>query len=234
MTSYRNNSVLLVFSGIINIIQISNINYELTTINLIYMSMCLSIAIYNYIIFNDIYFEIKNNLDLYFYPNMYPSNTLFYNNILLINTFVFLSASSLYLYDYWIVENGINYIMDMNLPFESLKHFYIILLTLFIFTIFIISLHYICTNICNHLSLYFNQIMFNYCHSIPLFKNTLNNESNYICWICEKKMLKNDTITLLHCPCNENFHSRCIERYLGLYKNVCHNGHKITKIKNSV
>ncbi len=228
MTSVRDNSILLVISSMINIIEMYNIEFILTTNNLMFACICLSTTIYNYMIFNDLYFEIKYNLNLYLYPNFYPSSRKYNQCILMVNSFVFIFSSLIYCYSYWIIENNISLINNygiklINMAFLTIVLIIIIALILYqgLCELFTISSHYV------------NCILFNYTHGFPLLANvSIKNDIN--CWICNKKMLKSEYVSQLHCPCKKNFHSKCIERYLILYKNVCPNGHKIIKLKNEV
>ena len=68
MTSIKNNSVLIIVLTLVNIFEFYNIELTLNIANLMLICISLSTTIYNYIIFNDLYFEIKNNLNLYLYP----------------------------------------------------------------------------------------------------------------------------------------------------------------------
>ncbi len=228
MTSIRNNSVLIVVLSIINMFQFYSIELTLSISNLMLISISLSTAIYNYILFNDLYFEIKNNLNLYYYPNYYPSNTKYYQLILLINSLVFFIASIFYCYIYWIENDNIN-------NHNSYKFFSMVGLTIFVVLVLLLGLYQTIIEIFTLSSYYINHMLFNYSHSLPIFANiVLLPKIENGCWVCNKKILKTEYTTQIHCPCNAFYHSKCIERYLILHKNICPNGHKIMKFKNEV
>jgi hypothetical protein len=90
MTSIRNNSVIIFILTLINIFELYTIELTLNIQNFMLLCIFISTSIYNYIIFNDLYFEIKHNLNLFSYQNYYPSNRKYYQYILCLNTFVFL------------------------------------------------------------------------------------------------------------------------------------------------
>jgi hypothetical protein len=233
MTSIRNNSVLIIMLLLVNIIQFYNIELTLDISNLLLVCISLSTTIYNYIIFNDLYFEIKNNLNLYLYPNYYPSNRIYFQYILGANSFVFIISSMFYSYIYWTSGNSIYEKFDYNN--SIFKLFSVLCLTILVISFLIIGTYYVCVELFILASFYLNYMLFNYSHDLPLFANIkLLSQPDNICWICTKKMLKTEYTSQLHCPCNSLYHSKCIERYLILHKNVCPLGHKIMKFKNEV
>ncbi len=229
MSSVRNSSILIIISSIINIFEFYNIELTLNIENLMLICISISTTIYNYIMFNDLYFEIKNNLNLYSYPNYYPSNRAVNQNILISNSFVFMTSSIIYIYNYWI---NIDY-NNTNINFITI--FLMGAFTLFVFVFLMIILYNSIVEIFTFASLLMNHMLFNYTHNLPLLSNIKDIfKNNQSCWVCSKILLKTEYTTQLHCPCNTLFHSKCIERYLILHKNICPNGHRITKFKNEV
>jgi hypothetical protein len=232
MTSIKNNSVLIIVLTLVNIFEFYNIELTLNIANLMLICISLSTTIYNYIIFNDLYFEIKNNLNLYLYPNYYPSNRTYFQYIIATNTFVFIVSSMFYSYIYW---TDANTVYDNINNDNIIKTFAIVCLSIIVISFFILGIYYICTELFTLLSYYINHMLFNYSHDLPILSNiTLLPKYDHGCWVCNKKIMKTEYTTQLHCPCNALYHSKCIERYLILHKNVCPNGHKILKFKNEV
>ncbi len=164
MSSIRNYSILIIISSIVNILQFYNIELTLNVSNLMLFCISISTSIFNYIIFNDLHFEIKNNLNLYLYPNYYPSNKKINQYILIANSFVFFISSSFYIYYYWIN-------MDYNNP-ELFKVFCMAIFTLLVISCSIIILHYAFTEIFTLASILINNMLFNYTHNLPLFANS--------------------------------------------------------------
>ena len=227
MSSIRNNSILIIISSVINIFEFYNIELTLNIANLMLICISISTSIYNYIIFNDLYFEIKNNLNLYSYPNYYPSNKTINQYILIVNSFVFMISSILYISNYWMIMDY----YDTNF----INIFCMSTFTLFIIVFLIIIVYYAIIEIFTFASLLINHMLFNYTHDLPLLaniKDIFKNDKS--CWVCNKILLKTEYTTQLHCPCNKLFHSKCIERYLILHKSICPNGHRIMKFKNEV
>jgi hypothetical protein len=226
MTSIRNNSVIIFILTLINIFELYTIELTLNIQNLMLLFICITTSIYIYIIFNDLYFEIKNNLNLFLYQNYYPSNRKYYQYILCLNTFIFLSSSIIYCFDYWT-----NDIINET----TLKFVFSLCLTISTSLFLIFAIYYTCAELLYLSSYYINHMLFNYAHSLPIFSNIKIQPAidNY-CWVCNKKLLKTEYTTHIHCPCNTIYHSKCIERYLVLYKNMCPNGHRIVKFKNEV
>ncbi len=233
MISIRNNSIIIILSTLINIFEFYNIELTLTVSNLMLICISLSTSIYNYIIFNDLYFEIKNNLNLYLYPNYYPSNRKYYQYILITNSFVFILSSILYCYNYLMIDNNI--LDSFKINYDNIfKFICVILLLLFVLTICMILLYDVLMELFTLSSYYINHMLFNYTHDLPIFSNMKKLKQDNMCWVCNKKLLKTEYTTLIHCPCNKHYHSKCIEQYLLLYKNRCPEGHRIAKFKNEV
>ncbi len=232
MASIKNNSVLIFILTLINFYEFYTIELTLNISNLMLLCISISTSIYNYIIFNDLYFEIKHNLNLYLYQNYYPSNRKYYQYILYLNTFVFMTSSIFYCIDYWTNNNIYDTLSNNNI----FKVFFSLCLTLCTLAFLIVSFYYTVTEILYLSSYYINHMLFNYSHDLPIFSNIkllpIITDNN--CWVCNKPCLKSEYTTLLHCPCNKLYHSKCIERYLLLYKNICPNGHRINKFKNEV
>jgi len=124
--------------------------------------------------------------------------------------------------------------MDYNNP-ELFKVFCMAIFTLLVISCSIIILHYAFTEIFTLASILINNMLFNYTHNLPLFANSKDVfKQTPSCWVCNKVLLKTEYTTQIHCPCNKLFHSKCIERYLLLHKNICPDGHRIEKFKNEV
>lgn len=203
-----------------------------------YNMICLSISIFNCIIFNDIYFRIKyiktiNHLPL----NFYPSNKSFIKYIWYITTSVFLISSSYYCLNFWINEFQV---LENNnsKSIIFIRTFSIVLLSIFLTTISFYTIIKIITVTMSSLSLILQQIIYNYSKDYNLFANILtvykyNIKEEHKCWLCGNTMEPHKIIRKLNCSCNEIFHPKCIETYLGMHNNQCRNGHNISKFEHT-
>jgi hypothetical protein len=210
----------------INLIMILNAELSLSIDNLLYSIMIISFGIMNIIKFNDLYFQIKNKLDLYWYPHFYPSYRVFNNIIWNTSLISFIFSLSGYCFDYVLYhtyENTIKFLLAI-----TTLH---IILFVVVFKLYLLS-----KDILNSLAIMFDQIVYNHSVGLPIYKNlkyrNLNNEKN--CWICNVPLKYNQReISILTCPCQEIFHSDCIQKYLTLYNNSCRASHIIPKFQHT-
>jgi len=184
----------------------------------------------NYIMYKDLYFEIKykySNINFVLMPNYYPSNRTFYKYIKYINISFIYTGLSFYCIDFWINHHFINdenFIKSFSITILSIINVLIVLfLTIYTLVLF---LSLVVDSI--------KQIMSNYINNRSLLYFPDNEYVEYYCWVCDRSLNKFKTLKKLNCPCKEYFHPDCIDKYLGLYGNYCKNNHRIAKYEHAV
>ncbi len=190
----------------------------------------------NLIILNDIYFEMKNvkyRINFTTMPKFYPSYTNFLNTLFNINTICILYGITKICYNFWL-----NDFQDFE-TFNKSTEYVITLISVIIITnilviLFLLVLTYYSIKIISYSMNIIKSIMFNYINEKPLFLNINKETEHNYCWICDKYLNKFKVVKKLNCPCQENFHPDCIDKYLVIYNNYCRAGHKIAKYEHTV
>jgi hypothetical protein len=224
-----------------NIILAAYMDIKNDLYNYSYNLICLSLGIFNCIIFNDIYFRIKYIKQINHLPlNFYPSNRSFIKYIWYSTSIVFLLSSFYYCLHFW--NNEFNVIYDSSNHETKciifLKTFIIVLMSILLIGILTYTIMNIVSFIISSCSLILQQIIYNYSRDYNLFSNILtvykyNIKAEHQCWLCEKTMVNHKNIRKLNCTCNQSFHPECIEIYLSMYNNYCRNDHLISKFEHT-
>ena len=224
---YYNQLFILV--SLINILFFFVIDYNNYTALFMYFN---SLSI-NYIIYKDIYFEIKNyrsNINFMIMPKFYPSYRNLTKYIWFLNSLSIFMCTIKLCCDFWLYHfEGFTF----NKPINYSISLVIITLTSNIVACIciIIFAHYLLSYL-NVVHKYLKQIMFNYINNQPLI-NKDNEHKELICWVCDRTLNKSIILKKLICPCNEYFHPECIDKYLNIYNNLCRAGHKIGKYEHT-
>jgi hypothetical protein len=220
---------LFILVSLINMFFLFLVDYK----NFLSLFMFLNSLSINYIIYRDIYFEIKNhrsNINFTLMPKYYPSYRNLTKFIWFLNSIAIFSSTIKLCVDFWMYQYE-GFAFNKSLHYTFLLTI-ITLASNIIFCIVMIIMVYFILKCLSIIHKFLQQIMFNYINDQP-FINKDKNDNDMVCWICDKNLTKTVILKKLICPCNEHFHPECIDKYLSLYNNYCRAGHKIAKYEHT-
>lgn len=241
MNTTKDSTQFFIITFISNIILCFGMDMNYNSYSMAYNLVCLSMFIINCIIFNDIYFRIKNIKTIKYLPlNFYPSNKSIIRKIWYFASSLFLVSSSYCCLYFWRNEFKM---LDTTNNYEMNSIIFVKTFIISITTIFLMTYVYYCvmkamTFCISSCSLLLQQMIYNYSRGYGIFSNILtvykySIKLEHKCWLCGNTMDTHKNIRKLTCACNESFHLECIEAYLGLHSNRCKNGHNITKFEHT-
>jgi len=211
--------------------------YLFFNFNLYIFILYLPVIAFCYFTLIDEFFRIKyiKNNDLPY--NFYPSNR--YYNKLILKIIIFVEFMYLIYIYYYII---INKHYDLNSEYMQKTiieeygningSLYQVLIT-FLIAISLIMLVLFVLFVIGTIYCVINDFIYNFLYNKTQGYPIKNKNVKEICWLCQTEITEKSESIIVSCKCNEKYHTKCINEYLGYYNNTCPYNHKVSKYIHS-